>query len=133
MIEIKPYMELDENTKKISGITKKDAHTFFMVAKDKDEILGIGTMKIFESYAEFYDVWVCDEMFKMLNHGIGKAMLNFIERREIYDVISENENISDLLYLLRFKKEKVEIEGYNNENEIFYLNLKGYFDAKCSD
>lgn len=132
MIEIKPYMELDDDLMKKSNIMENDSHTFFMIAKDKDEVLGIGVMKVYENYAVFCDVWVCDECFKMLNHGIAKAMLNFIERREIYDVVSENENIRDLLYLLKFKKcDDIKIDGFITNKEVFYLNLKGYFDAKC--
>lgn len=131
MIEIYPYMELDGESAKKSGFAKKEANTFYMKAKDKDELLGIGKMKIFDSYAEFSDIFIADECFKMLGHGIGKAMLNFIERRKIYDVISRNEKISDLLKLLRFKKtDEIKIDE-KIEKDVYYLNLKGYFDAKC--
>ena len=67
----------------------------------------------------------------MLAHGIGKSMLNFIERREIYPVICKNENLSDLMRLLRFKKVDEITLGGKVEKGVYYVNLKGYFDAKC--
>lgn len=132
MIEILPYMDIDDDLMEKASIKENDSHTFFMIAKDKDETLGIGTMKVYENYAVFCDVFVFDELFKMLGHGIGKAMLNFIERRNIYHVISENEKISDLLYLLKFKKESINFDNVDYKGQAFYLNLEGYFDAKCN-
>lgn len=133
MIEIKPYMELDENSALKSGFEKKADNVFYMVAKDKDELLGIGKMKVFSDYAEICDVFIADECFKMLAHGIGKSMLNFIERREIYPVICKNDGLSELMTLLRFKKlDEINIGGKDEKN-VFYVNLKGYFDAKCAN
>lgn len=131
MIEIKPYMELDGSFAEKSGFEKKTDNTFYMVAKDKDELIGIGKMKVFADFAEICDVYIADEGFKMLAHGIGKSMLNFIERREIYPVICKNENISDLMRLLRFKKVDEITLGGKVEKDVYYVNLKGYFDAKC--
>lgn len=131
MIEIYPFAKLDKTEAQKSGFAEKEANTFYMTAKDKDELIGIGKMKIFPSYAELCDVYLEDESFKMLAHGIGKAMLNFIERRSIFPVISRNDKISDLLKLLRFKKyDEIQI-GENTEKNVYYVNLEGYFDAKC--
>lgn len=125
MIEIKPHI-IDDKIKRFASF-ETDENTFVMAAKDKDELLGIGIIKLYNDYAVFYDV-IFKEEYKMLglDFSMGKSMLNFIERRSIYNTYANSNIDKKLLLSLRFKENEDE-----NEYE-YYLNLKGYFDVHCN-
>ena len=76
MIEIKPHI-IDENIKEIAKNVIFDENTFIMCAKDKEEILGVGVIKLYKDYAVVEDIIFKDE-YKMLglDFSMGKAMLH---------------------------------------------------------
>ncbi len=127
MIEIKPQIA-DKKIKEIAKDVIFDENTFVMCAKDKDEILGVGIIKLYEDYALVDDIIFKDE-YKMLglDFSMGKAMLNFIERRNIYDTYASKKLNHQLLKSLRFVKN----EGNFTEKYDFFLDLNGYFDVNC--
>ena len=126
MVEIKPV----ENVEKY--VVNADKNTFAMVAVDGKKELGFGIMRLFDTYAVIDDIHFANDMdMLVLGYGMGKALLNFIERRGVYHVYSSLDN-ARLLKRLRFTKdmETKTDEHIPNENES-YVNLEGYFDAHC--
>ena len=127
MIEIKPHI-IDENIKEIAKNVIFDENTFIMCAKDKEEILGVGVIKLYKDYAVVEDIIFKDE-YKMLglDFSMGKAMLNFIERRNVYDTYASKKLGEQLLKSLRFVKN----EGNFTEKYDYFVDLNGYFDVNC--
>lgn len=127
MIEIKPHI-IDENIKEIAKNVIFDENTFIMCAKDKEEILGVGVIKLYKDYAVVEDIIFKDE-YKMLglDFSMGKAMLNFIERRNVYDTYAPEKLGEQLLKSLRFVKN----EGNFTEKYDYFVDLNGYFDVNC--
>lgn len=127
MIEIKPHI-IDENIKEIAKNVIFDENTFIMCAKDKEEILGVGVIKLYKDYAVVEDIIFKDE-YKMLglDFSMGKAMLNFIERRNVYDTYASKKLEEQLLKSLRFVKN----EGNFTEKYDYFVDLNGYFDVNC--
>ena len=72
-----------------------------------------------------------------LDYGIGKALLNFIDRREMADVYaavsSDNVNFKQTLKRLRFiKSGNKDMPQFAKEyDEVFYLSLENYFTLHC--
>ncbi|MBE7031297.1 MAG: hypothetical protein E7409_07770 [Ruminococcaceae bacterium] len=132
MIEIKPVEHWDavENLLK----TPKKDNVFAMAAYDQDELLAAGAVALFDEHAELLEV-VVPKQHEALNlaYGMGKSLLNFIDRRGIAHVVCSDDALEPLLRRLRFKKtDKVdEIGKYYSENEIYYLNLTNYFTNHC--
>ena len=127
MIEIKPS-QLNNEINDLLRNTICDENTFFMAATDKDELLGVGVIKLYKDYAVLDDI-IFKEEYKMLglDYSMGKAMLNFIERRSVYDTYAHKSIDENLLTRLRF----VENDDKITKNYSHYLCLKGYFDVKC--
>lgn len=127
MIEIKPHI-IDENIKEIAKNVIFDENTFIMCAKDKEEILGVGVIKLYKDYAVVEEIIFKDE-YKMLglDFSMGKAMLNFIERRNVYDTYASKKLGEQLLKSLRFVKN----EGNFTEKYDYFVDLNGYFDVNC--
>lgn len=127
MIEIKPSIITDEIKGKEKDI-KFDENTFAMTAKEGGELVGIGIMKLYKEYAVIEKIDF-DEEYKIIGYDylMGKAMLNFIERRSIYDTYSDLSVDEGLLRKLRFIKN----EDKKERKFDYFLNLKGYFDVNC--
>ncbi len=97
-----------------------------MSAKDGDEVLGAGAVKVFDGYAVLCDIKMKDE-YKMFNmeFAIGKSLLNMLDLSGVRYVVSDAED-ERLMTALRFKKDVP--EGLNPDREYrFYLCLDGYF------
>lgn len=126
MIEIKPF----ENASQY--VENADNHTFALVAADGDEVLGYGVLRLFDTYAIIDDIhFENDSDMLSLGYGMGKALLNFIERRSVYHVYSSLDN-PRLLERLRFKEDmEIKTEEYKPCENEYYVNLKGYFDTHC--
>ena len=67
--------------------------------------------------------------YKMLglDFSMGKAMLNFIERRNVYDTYASEKLEEQLLKRFRFVKN----EGNFTEEYDYFVDLNGYFDVNC--
>ena len=121
MIEIKKT-----NEKKVFEEFGFDNDAIVMAAKDGDEIIGAGAVKIENGYAVLCDIQMKEE-YKMFNmeFGIGKSLLNMLDLSGVGFVVTD---MSDerLLTSLRFKKEA--LEGLKTDKEYkAYLDLEGYF------
>lgn len=127
MITILP----DKDYKNCKLINKTYAdNVFVFTAKDGDEYLGFGAAAMYDDYAEIVDVTTADGM-ESLEHGIFKSLLNFIERREIYDCICALDK-PVMLKRLGFSPAEDEWKSEKNtQNSIFYLNLTRYFEKHC--
>ncbi len=93
-----------------------------MSARNNDEILGVGIVKLYEDYAEIIDIVTINKDKFELSYGIGKALINFIDRRFLKEVRCNNKSLQTLLESLSFKK---------NDTDIYALNLEGYFKNDC--
>ena len=126
MIEIKPF----ENASQY--VENADNNTFVMVAVDGDDVLGYGVMHLFDTYAIIDDIHFDNDTDMLaLGFGMGKALLNFIERRSVYHVYSSIDN-ARLLERLKFKPDmEIKTEEYKPNDNERYVNLEGYFDAHC--
>lgn len=127
MITILP----DNEYKNCSLITKTYAdNVFVFTAKDGDECLGFGAAAMYDNWAEIVDVVTLPGM-EGLEHGIFKALLNFIERREIYDCICLLDKPA-MLKRLGFAPAEEDWQKKSELNgSVFYLNLTGYFEKHC--
>lgn len=99
-------------------------------AKDSDEYLGYGAVAMCDGYAEIVDV-VTAEGMDSLEHGIFKSLLNYIERRNVYDVVCA---LDKPLMLKRLGFEEANDE-WNDKTTVkglcFCINLTGYFEKHC--
>lgn len=103
-----------------------DNSSIVMSAKDGDEILGAGAVKIADGYAILLNIKMKDE-YKMFNmeFAIGKSLLNMLDLSGVRYVVSDMDD-ERLLTSLRFKKDA--IEGLKTDKEYKgYLCLDGYF------
>ena len=121
MITILP----DNEYKKCNLISKRYKNNeFVFTAKDGEEYLGFGTVALNDDFAEITDVVTAPGM-ESLEHGIFKALLNFVERREIYDCLCALDKPL-MLKRLGFCVSDDEWQGRaENSGSLFYLNLKG--------
>ncbi len=127
MITILP----DKDYKSCDLITKDYAdNVFVFTAMDGDECLGYGAAALYEAYAEICDVITVPGM-ENLEHGIFKALLNFIERRGIYDCICALDKPAMLGRLGFALAEEDWQSRAGGANSVFYLNLTGYFEKHC--
>ena len=131
-------IKVEENYKTYAenlGITVPENATV-MTMTDKDELFGIGVMRLFEDYAVLDGIYMAEgyEDFS-LQYGMGKSLLNVVDLRGILHVISDNEGMEKLLTALKFRKlsevENTEELPEKAKNCKMYLNLKGYFLANC--
>ncbi len=127
MITILP----DKDYKNCELINKTYAdNVFVFTAKDGDEYLGFGAAALYDDYAEIIDVKTADGM-DSLEHGIFKSLLNFIERREIYDCICALDKPAMLKRLGFSPADEEWKSAENTQNSTFYLNLTRYFEKHC--
>lgn len=127
MITILP----DKDYKNCELITENYAdNVFVFTARDGDEYLGFGAAALYETYAEIVDVVTAAGM-ESLEHGIFKSLLNFIERREIYDTVCALDK-PVMLKRLGFSPADNEWGDKAERNgSVFYINLTGYFEKHC--
>lgn len=127
MITILP----DKDYKNCELINKTYAdNVFVFTAKDCEEYLGFGAVAMYDDYAEIVDVETVEGM-ESLEHGIFKSLLNFIERRKVYDCICALDKPA-MLKRLGFSPAEDNWESLHNEKNVtFYLNLTGYFEKHC--
>lgn len=121
MIEIKKT-----NDKAVCEDFGFDEGSVVMSAKDGDEILGAGAVRLADGYAVLSDIKMKDE-YKMFNmeFAIGKALLNMLDLSGVRYVVSDMED-ERLMAALRFKKDAP--EGLKSDKEYrCYLCLDGYF------
>lgn len=117
------------------GITLPQDATI-MTVKDGEELLGLGVMRLYESYALLDGIYIKDEFSDFsLEYGLGKSMLNVIDLRGIRHVASDSEDIQKQLSALKFKLLKDIEDKSDIPKEVLncrmYLNLDGYFLANC--
>ncbi len=126
MIEIK----LDENVLQAQafltaqGISTNIAGDIIMSAREKGEILAVGTLSL-KGYKVYLDVVVPSEELKdnvgfLL--GLMKSLLNLADLRGMKTVYGSNPALFELYRLLRFRKGTDE-----NEKIRYALDLEGYF------
>jgi len=127
MITILP----DKDYKNCELINKTYAdNVFVFTAKDGEEYLGFGAVAMYNDYAEIVDVETAEGM-ESLEHGIFKSLLNFIERREVYDCICALDKPA-MMKRLGFSPADEQWKSINKEKNVtFYLNLTGYFEKHC--
>ena len=115
------------------GITLPE-DAVIMTVKDGEELLGLGVMRLFDSYALLDGIYIKDEDFS-LEYGLGKSMLNVIDIRGIRHVASDNADIQKQLTALKFKPIDDVEDKADMPKEVLncrmYLNLDGYFLANC--
>ncbi len=104
--------------------------TIVFTAKDGEEYLGFGAVEMHEDYAEISAVETAEGM-EGLEHGIFKSLLNFVERRGIYDCICAPDKPLMLKRLGFSEAEGAWKEKTKSADLLFYLNLKGYFEKHC--
>lgn len=143
MLTISPMQESDYQSveaflKTLGRIERRSGCNIIMVAKDREEILGVGVMILAEQYGFIKDIIVKPEYESMqLDYGMGKAMLNFIDRREIMDVYAgaswENVNFKKTLERLGFveRENKDRPPLVSGFDDVLYLNLEDYFTSHC--
>lgn len=99
-------------------------------AKDRDEYLGCGAVAMYDDYAEIIAVETAEGM-NSLEHGIFKSLLNYIERRSVYDVICALDK-PNMLKRLGFEIANEEWDAKKTvKNPCFCINLTGYFEKHC--
>ena len=107
-----------------------------MEVRDADLLMGVGVMRLFDTYAEITDICLKDEFKEFtLEYGVGKSLLNVVDLRGIRFAVSNNENIEKQLRALKFKapSEQEKPEDFPDEvsSAKLCLCLDGYFLAKC--
>ena len=133
MIEIKPS-QLNNEINDLLRNTICDENTFFMAATDKDELLGVGVIKLYKDYAVLDDI-IFKEEYKMLglDYSMGKAMLNFIERRSVYDTYAHKSIDENLLTRLRFVENDDKITKNSKKSKKLMFSLfVAFFEKKLS-
>lgn len=106
-----------------SFINKKyDDNVFVLTAKDGEECLGYGAVALTEDGADIVDVITAEGM-EGLEHGIFKAVMNFVERRNIYDCYCSLDK-SAMLKRLGFAR-------ISEDSDLQYVSLLGYFEKHC--
>ncbi len=96
------------------------AEKIVMCAKDGEEYLGVGTLelRVDKVYMNFL---LTKEDELTLKLGILKSLLNLADLRGIKTVYGDNDEMKSLYKMLRFKE----------DNEMFVLDLEGYFTCGC--
>ena len=92
----------------------------------------MGIIKFYpQGYAEIENIVlkaVGDTEFEVV---LGKGILNFIDRRGVLDVYYRVKGKESMLDLLKFTATDSYPSCFDNAQEVYHLNLKGYFDGKC--
>ena len=106
------------------GVSANISGDIVMSAREKGEILAIGTLSLKE-YKIFLDTMVPTEELKDnfgFVLGMMKSLLNLADLRGIKTVYGENPALFDLYKMLRFQEENTD-DGKKH----YVLNLEGYF------
>ena len=107
-----------------------DNNVVVFTAKDRDEYLGYGAVAMCDDYAEIIAVETAAGM-ESLEHGIFKSLLNYIERRSVYDVICALDKPM-MLKRLGFEAADNEWDAKKTVKGLcFCINLTGYFEKHC--
>jgi len=107
-------------------------HYLIMAAKDKDMILGVAIAEIMDSYAVLIDIVIGNREDLHLEYGMGKAILNAIERRGIMKVYCCNNRLEGLLMRMGFTENTGTVDvPYSLKSciNLYYLNLNHYFTS----
>lgn len=131
MIEIKP-MEDTAACLPLLDDLHLDSGSFVLAARDGAELAGAGVLRLLDGYAVIEQI-VTAPGFEMLDYAIGKALLNFIERREVLDVVCVREELAPVLRRLGFAKtaDGPVVEQHFSGKSVYFLNLEGYFTKHC--
>ncbi len=103
-----------------------------MSMTDKDELLGVGVIKLFGECANLCGIYIKDDDFS-LSYSMGKALLNVADLRGAQYAVCDSHKMERVLTALKFKK----ISSYDGEipeelkEHSYFLNLSGYFVAGC--
>ena len=113
------------------GIEAKDG-IYVMAMRDKELLMGVGTMRIFDGFASLEDICMKEEFKGFdLEFGMGKSMLNFLDLKGIRNVATNIQN-ERLTTALRFKPfAESEFSGEFSGDWSYCLNLDGYFASNC--
>ncbi len=109
------------------------AGSLVMAMRDGGELMGVGTMRLFDGFAALDGIYLKDEYNTFdLGYGIGKSMLNFMDLHGIRYAVSNSEDLKKLLAALRFKP-SCEFEDTDDApgDWAYCLNLNGYFTSNC--
>ncbi len=115
-----------------------DNKCILMAAKEREQLIGIGGFTLLSKYAMLKGIIVKPGYEKeQLDISIGKAMLNFIERRNIKKVYAQNDKNN--IYFRRFLQALTFIlleKGHEDitlkeNHEIYFLDLTYYFKKSC--
>lgn len=111
-----------------------DKEYVFMVAKERGGLTGVGIFTILPAYATLENIVIEPiEEAEQLALSIGKAVLNFIDRKNIKKVYAQtcknNMNFQNLLQQLRFTLADKEDEYIQTQDNIasYFLDLTDYF------
>ena len=134
MLTIKVEENYKESIAEMGIEVKEDA--VVMEVRDGALLMGIGVMRLYDSYAVIDDICLKDEFKEFtLEYGLGKSLLNVVDLRGIRYAVSDNDDIEKQLRALRFKSpsEVENTEDYPKEvlGAKLCLCLDGYFLAKC--
>jgi len=123
MLEIKPIQTKEEQKEicELCGVDFDPACFAYGVRED-EKLFGIAQFRIINDYAVIYDLSNAINVEDLDALIItGKAALNFIDLCGIKEVVAHIKN-RDLIKMLGFKKDG---------EEIYRLNLEGYFESPC--
>lgn len=126
MIEIKVDQNIMQAQSFLTkhGVSTNIANDIVMSAKDKGEILAVGSMSL-KNYKVFLDVIVTiDELSDNAGFilGLMKSLLNVADLRGIKTVYGSSPALISYYKLLRFKE-----EVSDNGTSVYALDLEGYF------
>lgn len=131
MIEIKPVEEISACLPLLDGL-QAESGVFVLAARDGELLAGAGALRLLDGYAVIERIATAPG-FEMLDYAIGKALLNFIERREVLDVVCSRAELIPVLRRLGFTEGKQLPEAAADfaGDGVWYLNLEGYFTKHC--
>lgn len=114
------------------GIKEYDG-VLVMTIRDSGELLGLGTMRLFDGFASVDGIYIKEEYKSFdLEYGLGKSMLNYMDLHGAQFVVSSNENLNKLLAALKFKPlDECENTEHITGDWKYCLNLNGYFTSNC--
>ncbi len=131
MIEMKPVKVITPQIQALCPDIGGNA-VFYLAATDKDKLLGVGAVRLETDWASLLAIRFLPEYDAPdLQFGMGKALLNFIDRREIRFVACSDKTLAPLLERLRFRVFDGTDAPCLPPDTAYYLDLTGYFDAHC--
>ena len=131
MIAINPVEDVSACLPLLDGL-EMERGVFVLAAADGELLAGAGALRMADGYAVIERI-VTVPGFEMLDYAIGKALLNFIERREVLDVVCRRAELAAVLRRLGFAAGEPlpeAVAGFSGDGT-WYLNLEGYFTKHC--